>query len=620
MAHRGPCGPLFSTSLNIVFFPLLLISSYINLYALALDWNPTPPQIASTAPHPPPPAKHEFTLRHIFHKSVDPKANDFDRIDVGPETRLQRLADDGTRLDHEAERSPFVALSNPLTIQRLADRRRIVLEEYRRTARLGPAAAVSSEQWTMDTLSGPNITDKTTVLNLARMSANDYIEVPGSTGWHKISGAFNYSSSFGWRGDGLRGHIYADKANHTVIISLKGTSPALFDGAGTTTNDKDNDNLFFSCCCGQGGSFLWRQVCDCQKKTYTANLTCIIDAMSDENRYYASSIDLYFNVTKMYPNSNVWLTGHSLGGAMTSLLGLTFGLPVVTFEAVPEALPAARLGLPSPPGYDSRLPQSRPYTGAFHFGHTADPVYMGTCNGINSFCTWGGYALESACHTGQLCTYDTVADKGWSVSISRHSINPVIYDVLEAYEKLPNCAPEEECVDCALWKFFKSNGSEGGTTTTTSTTTSTTATRTSICKTPGWWGCLDESTTTTSSPSVTTTAILTTSHCETPGILWGCWDESTTTTSVTSTLPPLITSDPTHPPTVPGSATTSSHCKTPGLLWGCWDEPTSTTSTTSSSTLSPPITSAPTQTPKTPSAIPSTSHCRIPGILWGCWD
>lgn len=218
----------------------------------------------------------------------------------------------------------------------------------------------------MDTLAGPNVTDKESVLTFAKMTANDYIEEPGSGDWHYIHGRFNYSSSFGWQSDGLRGHIYADKTNSTIVISLKGTSPALFDGAGTTTNDKINDNLFFSCCCGQGGSYLWRQVCDCQQSAFTANLTCIVEAMNDENRYYRAAIDLYSNVTDIYPDANVWLTGHSLGGAMSSLLGLTFGLPVVTFEAVPEALPAARLGLPSPPGHDPRLPQSRQYTGAYH--------------------------------------------------------------------------------------------------------------------------------------------------------------------------------------------------------------------------------------------------------------
>lgn len=436
----------------------------------------------------------------------------------------------------------------------------------------------------MDSVAGPDVTDKQTVLTFAQMTANDYIEEPGTADWETIHGKFNYSSSFGWKGDGLRGHIYADKTNSTIVISLKGTSPALFDGAGTTTNDKVNDNLFFSCCCGQGGSYLWRQVCDCQSTVYTANMTCIVEAMNDENRYYKAAIDLYSNVTDIYPEANVWLTGHSLGGAMTSLLGLTFGLPVVTFEAIPEALPAARLGLPSPPGHDSRLPQTRKHTGAFHFGHTADPVYMGSCNGINSICTWGGYAMESACHTGQMCTYDTVADKGWRVGIGTHKIKNVISDVLEVYNDVPTCEAEEECFDCVLWHFFRSNGSES-TTTTTATTTSPTLTRTSTCKTPGWWGCLDESTTTTTTTTESTTT--TTSTCKTPG-WFGCNDPTTTaTTSTTATQ------------------TSTSTCETPGWF-GCNDP----TTTTNAATPAPTVTG----TEPTP-----TSTCHSPG-WFGCND
>jgi putative lipase involved disintegration of autophagic bodies len=34
----------------------------------------------------------------------------------------------------------------------------------------------------------------------------------------------------------------------------------------------------------------------------------------------------------MYPSANIWLTGHSLGGALAALLGATFGVPTVTFE------------------------------------------------------------------------------------------------------------------------------------------------------------------------------------------------------------------------------------------------------------------------------------------------
>lgn len=68
----------------------------------------------------------------------------------------------------------------------------------------------------------------------------------------------------------------------------------------------------------------------------------------------------------MYPNANIWLigadniglnlyymltwhcTGHSLGGALASLLGSTFGAPVVAFEAPGERMAASRLHLPMP--------------------------------------------------------------------------------------------------------------------------------------------------------------------------------------------------------------------------------------------------------------------------------
>lgn len=50
----------------------------------------------------------------------------------------------------------------------------------------------------------------------------------------------------------------------------------------------------------------------------------------------------------MYPNANIWLTGHSLGGGLAALLGATFGTPVVAFEAPAERMASRRLHLPSP--------------------------------------------------------------------------------------------------------------------------------------------------------------------------------------------------------------------------------------------------------------------------------
>ena len=59
------------------------------------------------------------------------------------------------------------------------------------------------------------------------------------------------------------------------------------------------------------------------------------------------------NLTALYPDATIWLVGHSLGGALASLLGTTFGLPAVAFEAPGERLAAMRLHLPLPPADDS---------------------------------------------------------------------------------------------------------------------------------------------------------------------------------------------------------------------------------------------------------------------------
>jgi len=57
------------------------------------------------------------------------------------------------------------------------------------------------------------------------------------------------------------------------------------------------------------------------------------------------------------------------------MLGLTFGVPAVTFEAPGDLLPATRLHLPMPPG----LPAES--TAITHVYHTADPIPQGACTG-----------------------------------------------------------------------------------------------------------------------------------------------------------------------------------------------------------------------------------------------
>ncbi|PHH62430.1 hypothetical protein CDD81_7149 [Ophiocordyceps australis] len=554
----------------------------------------------SLQPEAPQPAEHSFTLRQIYHHGTSRHPELHRRRSVAHRDVPDRVFLAADQDYPEYELPPQLrAKSRAQKMERLVDRRPSVVDALvAQSRRNGFAAALDASAWTLEAISAPDVTEKSTVLSLAYMAADAYVAEEGQGEWEDVGRPFNRSADFGWQSDGLRGHIWADANNSTVVIGLKGTTPAVFDGDGTTTNDKVNDNLFFSCCCAQQGQWTWHQVCDCATNTYSCNNTCVVRALQRENRYYTAARELYANVTELYPNSEIWLTGHSLGGAVSSFVGLTYGLPTVTFEAVPEALAASRLGLPVPPGYNAKAPQTREFTGAFHFGHTADPIYIGTCNGATASCSFAGYALETTCHTGKECVWDVVADKGWRVGIGTHKIRSVIQDVILAYDEVPKCKSTPECRDCGLWKMYEDHGSVTSTSKIPSSTTSWSRTRTSTCQTPGWFGCLDETTTgPTATPTTSSsTSSSSTSTCETPGWFW-CKDKTTSTTTTTTTS------------TSTSTTSTTTTCETPGWF-GCNDETTATTTT---------VTTTMTTTTSSDSSTPSTT-CKTPGRFWGCWD
>ncbi|KAI9503136.1 putative lipase atg15 [Coemansia spiralis] len=308
-----------------------------------------------------------------------------------------------------------------------------------------------------DGLLVPNVTHKNTLVHMARMAANAYQPVDSDT-WERLGDRWDTHDSFGWVGDGLRGHVFADNNNKTVVISLKGTSSTFFLGGGSETSarDKYNDNRLFSCCCGYI-DFTWSTVCDCHMSGSKCNATCLQNEMNDEaaDNYFFAAAQIFMDVVSRYPDSDIIFTGHSLGGSIAGLLGLTFGLPTVAFEAPGDKLPAKRLHLPMPPSMImDRLP-------LFHIGNTADPVFMGVCSGRTSSCYFAGYAMESKCHNGRQLIFDTVMRRNWRMDIRHHRINEVIYLVFEPWG---NTDPEEEfpmlqledkdCVNCGLWKFI----------------------------------------------------------------------------------------------------------------------------------------------------------------------
>lgn len=152
----------------------------------------------------------------------------------------------------------------------------------------------------------------------------------------------------------------------------------------------------------------------------------------------------------LYPTSNIWLVGHSLGGALASLLGSTYGLPAVAFEAPGERLAAGRLHIPLPPPLPGTTSHPVPIT---HVYINSDPIPLGTCTGFGSPCYEAGYALESRCHLGKSIVFDTVEKLGWPVDVRKHVIKNVIHNVLEADvddwedgRSVPLAREEEDCV------------------------------------------------------------------------------------------------------------------------------------------------------------------------------
>ncbi|PHZ08789.1 alpha/beta-hydrolase [Rhizopus microsporus ATCC 52813] len=322
----------------------------------------------------------------------------------------------------------------------------------------------------------PDVTHRPTVLALAQMTNNAYLDINlNETDWYDLGPTWRVNNSFGWESDGIRGHIFGNEDNSLIVISIKGTSAGLWTGGPTGERDKLNDNALFSCCCARI-SRAWTPVCDCYKNNeYVCENSCLQKKISDSELYYDNALALYSEVANTYPNSTIWITGHSLGGALSSLVGQTYGVPTVTFEAPGDRLASSRLHLPQ--GRGVKLP-------IWHFGHTADPIFVGVCTGPSSSCWYGGYAMESRCHTSKVCVWDTVKDNGWRVDIRSHRIKDMIEAILLKPDEfpMPECVEEQDCEDCGLWQYYDERDGPFPTTTTTTSTasrvtsTSTTAT------------------------------------------------------------------------------------------------------------------------------------------------
>ena len=190
------------------------------------------------------------------------------------------------------------------------------------------------------------MTDPSTVLTLAKLASNSYQKKDNFVWFDVITnGKYKVESEFGWNETGLRGYVYADSESDIILLSFKGTSKSILGyEEGTSLNDQLNDNKMFSCCCG-GGVFS-KPVCECAFSNNRCGMQCLKkDIRTDRSSYFNQARQIYSHVKRLYPKSSIWVLGHSLGGAIASLIGVAYNIPAIAFNAPGERQYAQRLGL-----------------------------------------------------------------------------------------------------------------------------------------------------------------------------------------------------------------------------------------------------------------------------------
>ncbi|KAJ4321167.1 putative lipase atg15 [Neodidymelliopsis sp. IMI 364377] len=108
---------------------------------------------------------------------------------------------------------PFTVRKAPITIEKPT-----VIHKYDGQK---PMWSTMSPIWVAEDVAAPDVEDKDTIISLASMSEDAYKPGPEDPEWMDVDENYNSSVPFGWDDSGIRGHVFSDDTNSTIILSVK---------------------------------------------------------------------------------------------------------------------------------------------------------------------------------------------------------------------------------------------------------------------------------------------------------------------------------------------------------------------------------------------------------------
>jgi lipase ATG15 len=223
---------------------------------------------------------------------------------------------------------------------------------------------------------------------MSRLRLLDYVGMAENSYRHhdleNVVGRYGYSS------DGLRAKVF--DYGEEVVVAFKGTTLAGLRGGRTVEKDRELDSVLFTYCSGREG----REECrkDRERRLH-------------DSGYFSDAMRIVGDARGLHPGRKVVLIGHSLGGAIASLVAMVSGLEAVAFGSPGEAYIAGLLG------YLTR----KSHNNILHIGMCNDVIFSGRCGA----CRILGYRVQTRCHVGRtLCIRD-----GGHQSMIYHSLEAI---------------------------------------------------------------------------------------------------------------------------------------------------------------------------------------------------